>query len=686
MKTLKCLVVFAVVAGLCTTALAVAPPEGSMRAVAVDQVEDHQSPPLEPPVYFSDACPADDWGELPSLTAPYSIWPVFTCASANDYENDGYDCNYGANGMDEIFQFTVDQRGMWQFDTFNICASFDTSLMVREETGGGCPGDFKDCDGDSGHPYCGWYQSAVQTWLSTGVTYYLVVDGWSTWTCGTANVVAMLVIPECNTQVDPDAFCEDLDGNNYCNGQSVCNMITGMCEDGPDPCPVYQICDEDTDTCNDPDPCLAWKGGLMGRSFFPYVNFSPNAWVADDIELERACAGDPALLDYYMFNNYGRAIQNPVGTPYFYDMSLWTVETLTCLPEALVPDTYCQVQGTIQPGGSPPDVMTCDPAGEPPLPDNSGDFDRCEIDFFMGYVGSDLGAGFGIAGDEADPTSEQIVGGPAADDDYGESVFFLEDAPGAGTWGAWGFTGPIVPDFGEAEVCIYNNLGVCCVYYDDGSNTCLYVNEEDCTAAAGDPGVSGTVYEPCQFWVPNACEDPDGDGWYTNCADNCPGVANPGQEDCDAGVTPEGDACETDPYYADDDADGACNCNPDPAEDGGDCDDCDQDANKTAPGICGCGVSDVDTDGDGTADCNDLCPFDPNKVVPGQCGCGVPDTDTDGDGVADCNDKCPGVDDAVFAPDCQGAIPTVSEWGLVILALLLLVGAKLYFGRRAAVS
>jgi len=37
----------------------------------------------------------------------------------------------------------------------------------------------------------------------------------------------------------------------------------------------------------------------------------------------------------------------------------------------------------------------------------------------------------------------------------------------------------------------------------------------------------------------------------------------------------------------------------------------------------------------------DLCPTDPNKVAPGTCGCGVPDTDTDGDGVADCIDSCP---------------------------------------------
>jgi hypothetical protein len=37
----------------------------------------------------------------------------------------------------------------------------------------------------------------------------------------------------------------------------------------------------------------------------------------------------------------------------------------------------------------------------------------------------------------------------------------------------------------------------------------------------------------------------------------------------------------------------------------------------------------------------DLCPDDPDKTEPGICGCGVPDTDTDGDGIADCIDNCP---------------------------------------------
>jgi hypothetical protein len=68
-----------------------------------------------------------------------------------------------------------------------------------------------------------------------------------------------------------------------------------------------------------------------------------------------------------------------------------------------------------------------------------------------------------------------------------------------------------------------------------------------------------------------------------------------------------------------------------------DCNDlCPADPAKTEAGVCGCGVSDVDTDGDGTPDCNDLCPADPGKTDPGICGCGVADSDTNGNGTVDC--------------------------------------------------
>ena len=39
-----------------------------------------------------------------------------------------------------------------------------------------------------------------------------------------------------------------------------------------------------------------------------------------------------------------------------------------------------------------------------------------------------------------------------------------------------------------------------------------------------------------------------------------------------------------------------------------------------------------DTDGDGTADCDDGCPDDSAKLVAGSCGCGVSEADSDGDG------------------------------------------------------
>jgi hypothetical protein len=70
-------------------------------------------------------------------------------------------------------------------------------------------------------------------------------------------------------------------------------------------------------------------------------------------------------------------------------------------------------------------------------------------------------------------------------------------------------------------------------------------------------------------------------------------------------------------------------------------DECPSDANKILQGVCGCGVADVDRDGDGVMDCQDLCPTDAAKTQPGACGCGAVDEDPDGDGVMSCKDECP---------------------------------------------
>lgn len=64
-------------------------------------------------------------------------------------------------------------------------------------------------------------------------------------------------------------------------------------------------------------------------------------------------------------------------------------------------------------------------------------------------------------------------------------------------------------------------------------------------------------------------------------------------------------------------------------------DQCPNDDKKLLPGICGCGVADTDSDGDGTPDCNDGCPNDPKKTAPATCGCGVVEMDVNNNGVCE---------------------------------------------------
>jgi hypothetical protein len=59
-----------------------------------------------------------------------------------------------------------------------------------------------------------------------------------------------------------------------------------------------------------------------------------------------------------------------------------------------------------------------------------------------------------------------------------------------------------------------------------------------------------------------------------------------------------------------------------------DSDNCPDDAN----------AEQLDSDDDGIGNACDECPDDPDKSSAGGCGCGVPDIDTDGDGVLDCDE------------------------------------------------
>ena len=103
----------------------------------------------------------------------------------------------------------------------------------------------------------------------------------------------------------------------------------------------------------------------------------------------------------------------------------------------------------------------------------------------------------------------------------------------------------------------------------------------------------------------------------------------------------------------------------------------------------------LDGDGDGVLDACDPCPLDNPDDTDGDGACDSDDVcpglddfaDADGDTVPDCLDQCPGDDDSIDfdndgTPDCLQAIPTTSQWGLVVLALLLLAAGKVCFGTR----
>ncbi len=149
--------------------------------------------------------------------------------------------------------------------------------------------------------------------------------------------------------------------------------------------------------------------------------------------------------------------------------------------------------------------------------------------------------------------------------------------------------------------------------------------------------------------IGDVCDpDIDGDG-YDNVPDNCDSVANPGQEDLDGDAI--GDVCDPD-----DDNDGVIDgddsCPRDRQNDAdgdGQCGDVDPCPNEFHSDLDGDGVpacADADDDGDGWIDDADNCPVLSNPDQADRDGDGQgdacdPDVDSDNDGVPDGADACP---------------------------------------------
>ena len=197
-------------------------------------------------------------------------------------------------------------------------------------------------------------------------------------------------------------------------------------------------------------------------------------------------------------------------------------------------------------------------------------------------------------------------------------------------------------------------------YCGDGKINQAFEECDDGNTSDGDGCSSDCEFEDCPdgfFTLGKSCllssvQCADGE-WFSlqslQCqAQRCGDGIVSDDEECDDGNTNDNDGCSSsclDEYCGDgivngqEDCDGTSDCTSDCLFE--DTDECPDDDSKTTPGVCGCGTSDVDTDNDGTPDCNDKCPNDDSKTEVGVCGCGTSDVDTDNDGTPDCNDKCP---------------------------------------------
>lgn len=214
------------------------------------------------------------------------------------------------------------------------------------------------------------------------------------------------------------------------------------------------------------------------------------------------------------------------------------------------------------------------------------------------------------------------------------------------------------------------NTGETC---DDGN-----LNDNDdcsnnCTAGCGN-GIVNTG-ETCDDGNPN-----DNDDCSNNCTAGCGnGIVNTGEQ-CDDGNAVNNDGCSN-----------ACalpTCGDGILHAGEQCDDgnnvagdgCSPTCNNE---ICGNNVLDPNEVCDGAANANcesGVClPDCTCLIVSNLCGNGILDDGEECDGAAGACSSGP------CLPDCTcstGEIPTVSEWGMAILALLLLTAAKLRFTER----
>lgn len=186
----------------------------------------------------ADACPAV---ALPAGVIPYTDYGT-TVGAVNNFSSSA--CG-GNTAPDKIYSYTPSYTGYFNFNTFG--SNFDTQLYVR--TGGACPGSTEVACNDDAFSS----QSQVVVLLNGGQTYYVIVDGFQSYSGNfTLNITGNCLIGdandwqhECSESVgDPSHAVWDCNGgcNNQWNGGfgqwepvNLCQFMRGNCFTYQDP-------------------------------------------------------------------------------------------------------------------------------------------------------------------------------------------------------------------------------------------------------------------------------------------------------------------------------------------------------------------------------------------------------------------------------------------------------------------
>jgi hypothetical protein len=293
----------------------------------------------------------------------------------------------------------------------------------------------------------------------------------------------------------------------------------------------------------------------------------------------------------------------------------------------------------------------------------------------------------GTFGNGSDP-SASCFGGPVLDGSYesctchdnpldGDTCYLLQ------TNGGNDPDASFMIEVNKKAACGQGHLGACCDTNGADVGCTDNVLSGDCSGADKvwtENGKCASTHCECIADCTGATCGDDGCGGSCGTCDD--GQACNGVETCNAGRTcdagtpvdcADAHACTADACV---DPDGTCTHTPNNAAcgDGNVCD-----------GIETCDVATGCVEGTPLS-CNNGQFCDGVETCDAVAGC-RPGTAPNCDDGVDCTaDSCDEENDVCVNDDADCSIPTVSEWGLVVLTLMLLIGAKVYFGRRQAIA